>query len=195
MTQLFFASGNPGKVRELRELLSDINIVSLIEHPLDMPPETEETFEGNALAKARFVSQTLGISALGDDSGLVIDALGGAPGVYSARYAEGTDMDRCQAVLNALGDNKKRTARFVCAMAWVKPKDEEGKIPAPIVVTGRCEGSITHAPSGTNGFGYDPIFALQDGRIMAELSSDEKNLCSHRARALQLIVPYLRGLI
>ena len=182
MMRLVFASSNLGKVKEVQAILAGVRVETLQDHPeVIMPPETEPTFEGNARLKAEHVSQVLGVPALADDSGLEVDALHGAPGVISARYGPGTDADRTQKLLTELRDvpDEARTARFRCAMAFSVPGE-------PTQMTeGTCEGSIARSPRGTGGFGYDPVFVLTlDQRTMAELTPEEKNTCSHRARAL-----------
>lgn len=190
--RLIIATGNPGKAREFRALLGDqIQVETLADHPeLTMPPESGETFEDNALVKARFVMDALHLPTLADDSGLVVDALDGAPGVHSARYIEGSDRDRYLALLQALEgiEAPQRTARFVCAMAFVVPDGQA------IAVEGRCEGAILTAPSGEGGFGYDPIFQAENANCaMAELSLQAKSAISHRGEAVQSILPHLQG--
>ena len=197
---LILATRNQGKVRELRDPLArfGFDVQSL---PEDFP-EIEEngtTFEENALIKARAVANALGVAAAADDSGLEVDALGGAPGVYSARYSEdwpaveGESKDernnrKLLAELEGV-PAEKRTARFRCCMALVIPGGEE------IVVSGAWEGSIGFKKAGANGFGYDPLFNLEDipGKRMAELVPEEKNAISHRRRALDDLVAKLQG--
>ncbi len=188
--RMVFATGNEGKASELRTLLPELDVESLAAYPLlTMPPETGETFEANALAKAQFVSETLGVSVMADDSGLEVDALAGAPGVRSARYAPGSDRDRCEQLLKDLAGVRSlegRRARFVCALAFVWPGGSE-------VVRGVVWGHILFGGRGEGGFGYDPIFQPEgDTRSMAELSLEEKNACSHRAAALRQILPMVR---
>lgn len=193
MTTLVLATGNPGKAREVRALLPEVTVQTLADHPsIEMPPEVAETFEGNAVAKAAHVAEVLGVPVLADDSGLEVDALDGAPGVRSARYAEGTDEDRYVKLLGAMAEvpDAARTARFRCAMAFVVPGGET------TIEQGACEGRIGRRARGDGGFGYDPVFVvgsedLEAGRTMAELSSDEKNAISHRGRALAAIRPAL----
>ena len=185
---LFLATGNPGKAREVRALLPNVQVLTLAERPLPMPEETGVTFEENAVLKAEFAAARLGMPALADDSGLEVDALGGAPGVRSARYAEGTDADRWRKLLAALGESEDRSARFVCALALARPNQ------APRVVRGTCEGRIAAAPDGEGGFGYDPIFEVEPGRTMARLSPEEKNRRSHRGAALRALLPELNQL-
>lgn len=189
---LVFATTNQGKLTELRALLGPSWIVK---SAADFPqlPDVEEdrdTFEGNAAKKAHAFAQALGLWALADDSGLCVDALHGGPGVFSARYGASDDAR----IARLLGDLKQvpdaqRTARFVCAMALAGPRGEER------ATRGACEGRIGYEPRGTNGFGYDPIFYLADGRSMAELSTDEKSAISHRGAAFRLIVPQIEALV
>jgi XTP/dITP diphosphohydrolase len=192
--RLLFATTNAGKLRELRGLVGDaVEVVSLA----DLPPlpdvvEDEGTLEGNALKKAREYARATGLPALADDSGLFVDALGGRPGVHSARYAPGDDRARYEKLLTELSGvpDEKRTASFRCALALVKPGGGESK-----VEVGRCEGRIGHAPSGTHGFGYDPVFIVSDkGRTMAELAAEEKSAVSHRGAAFRMMKPHLLGL-
>lgn len=159
---------------------------------LIFPPETGETFAANARAKALHVTAETGLPALADDSGLLVDALDGAPGVYSARYGgpDANDADRYTLLLTTLRDAppKARTARFVAVVALSLP---DGTV---IDAESRLEGAIADAPRGTNGFGYDPVFLVGDtGRTLAELTDDEKNGLSHRARALAALRPRLRA--
>jgi XTP/dITP diphosphohydrolase len=187
---LILATGNPGKAREVQALLPNVTVETLADHPeVLMPPEDGETFADNARLKAEHVARVLGVPALADDSGLVVEALGGAPGVRSARYAPGSDRDRCLALLAAMAEvpDGARAAHFACAMAFARPG-------APTEVTsGRCAGDIGHAMVGEGGFGYDPIFVVRgaDGRTMAQHTAAEKNAISHRARALAAMRPHL----
>ncbi len=187
--RLVLATANPGKAVEIRAALPGVIVETLADHPtLTSPVEDGVTFIDNARIKAEAAANRLGVPALADDSGLAVDALNGEPGVLSARYAEGTDVDRFQKLLAALRDvpDEARTARFVCAMAFIRPG-------APAVFTeGHCEGRIRRTPQGTGGFGYDPVFELPDGRTMAQLDADEKNEISHRGRALRALLPILQ---
>lgn len=180
------ATTNAGKLVEIRHALEGLGLtlLSLADLPA-APPVTEDaaTFEGNARKKARHYAEWSGRITLADDSGLVVEALGGRPGVHSARYAgEGaTDEDNRQKLLREMKDipEGKRAAAFVCAMVLVLPGGKEW------TVEGRCEGRITLAPKGTNGFGYDPLFFYPPlNRTTAELSLEEKNRISHRGKAL-----------
>ena len=194
---LVIATGNRGKLREFQALLGDlpVRLISAYEAGVtDFPPEVGATFVENARAKAAFVAQATGLPALADDSGLVVDALDGAPGVLSARYCgpDATDEDRWRRVLHLLDDvpAERRTASFVAVVAFAYPNGKEYE------EEGILEGRIAREARGTNGFGYDPIF-LVDGtdRTLAEMNDDEKNVISHRARALAAILPTLHTLV
>ncbi|WP_375743747.1 RdgB/HAM1 family non-canonical purine NTP pyrophosphatase [Corallococcus interemptor] len=193
--KLLFATGNAGKLRELRALVGDaVEVVSLKDLPaVPEPVEDGATFEENAVKKAREYSEATGLPALADDSGLCVDALDGRPGVLSARYAPGSDKDRYEKLLADLADvpEEKRTASFRCALALVTGRGDEAR-----VEVGRCEGLILRAPKGANGFGYDPVFQVEGegGRSMAELAPEEKSRVSHRARAFQLMRRHLLAL-
>ncbi|WP_434300805.1 RdgB/HAM1 family non-canonical purine NTP pyrophosphatase [Corallococcus exiguus] len=193
--KLLFATGNAGKLRELRALVGDaVEVVSLKDlPPVPEPVEDGATFEENAVKKAREYSLATGLPALADDSGLCVDSLDGQPGVLSARYAPGDDKARYEKLLTELADvpDEKRTASFRCALALVTGKGDEAR-----VEVGRCEGVILRAPKGTNGFGYDPVFQVEGegGRSMAELAPEEKSRVSHRARAFQLMRRHLLAL-
>jgi XTP/dITP diphosphohydrolase len=183
--RLLLATRNDHKLTEIRAVLAATNLDVMLDDLRAFPelpelPETGDTFVANALQKARFVFEHTGITALADDSGLEVDALGGAPGVYSKRFSpEGIDAANNRLLLERLAGVTKRTARFRCVLALVGPDGER-------TAEGRCEGTIAMAPSGAGGFGYDPLFLPFDapGRAMAELAMDEKNAISHRGRAL-----------
>lgn len=187
MKEVIIATKNPGKAREFEHIFSSRGIT--VRTLLDFPeiPEVEETgttFEENATLKAEAVSKALGKMVIGDDSGLIVDALEGRPGIYSARYAgePKNDQSNTDKVLSELEGTpeKKRSARFYCALAVAVPGQET------ITVSGTCEGRILEERRGSNGFGYDPVFYVpKKGLAMAELSSDEKNKISHRANALK----------
>lgn len=194
---LVIGTRNRGKFREIAAILAPLE-VDLV--PLDafddVPavPETGETFEANARAKALGYARATDRWALADDSGLVVDALGGAPGVRSARYGgeQGDDAANNAALMRALADHPPETwtARFRCVMALATPD----RVLA--VTEGTCEGVITDTPAGSNGFGYDPHFSLPDhGRTMAQLPPQEKNRISHRARALAAMKDRLAALL
>ncbi len=186
MTTLVLATANPHKTEEIRQVLSDFDI-ELLARPDDVPDvdETADTLEGNALLKARALASATGVPALADDTGLFIDALGGAPGVHSARYAGdgATFEDNVDKVLAQLEDVSppERTARFRTVVALANPDGTSWW------VEGVLEGTILPGRTGQHGFGYDPIFAPVDGggRSLAELSADEKNALSHRGHALR----------
>jgi XTP/dITP diphosphohydrolase len=192
------ATSNEGKVLELRQLLASVplELVTLkhvLGHPLAVP-EDGDTFEANAIQKAKAVCVATGLCALADDSGLEVDALGGRPGVRSARFAHdrATDAENNAALLRALAEVEQRTARFRCVLALVSP----WALDDVRLAEGRCEGSIARVPRGSGGFGYDPLFVVeQSGRAMAELSEAEKNEVSHRARAAKALAPMLLGLL
>lgn len=182
------ATGNAGKLAEMRALLAELPVAirGLAEYPgIVLPPEGED-YTANAVAKARAASRQAGLPALGDDSGLEVDALGGRPGVHSARYGGAglDDRGRVALLLRELQGVplSRRTARFVCVVALVTP---EG---ATLTARGSCEGRILEAPRGAGGFGYDPVFA-PEGRAasMAELGAEEKNALSHRGRAVSAL--------
>jgi XTP/dITP diphosphohydrolase len=195
MTKLLVATTNPGKLAEYRELLRDLPVALTYlrdEGIADEIPETGTTFEANAHLKAQGYAQLSGLPTLADDSGLEVDALGGEPGVYSARYGDrANDAERSALVLEKLAGAPKaqRTARFVCVIAVALPDGRSFE------ARGTVEGIIANAPRGTNGFGYDPIFELADGITMAELPAHHKNAISHRAVAARAIRPQLASSI
>ncbi|MFP5114445.1 XTP/dITP diphosphatase [Bacillaceae bacterium C204] len=187
MKEVIIATKNPGKAREFEHIFSSrgITVLTLLDFP-EIPEvdETGTTFEENAALKAEAVSKALGKMVIGDDSGLIVDALEGRPGIYSARYAgePKNDDNNTDKVLSELEEapEEKRSARFYCALAVAVPGQET------ITVSGTCEGRILEERRGSNGFGYDPVFYVPEkGLAMAELSSDEKNKISHRANALK----------
>lgn len=196
--QLIIATQNAHKLDEFAQLLPEINLCSLCEYPsFVMPPETGDTFLDNSIIKSTAVYRHTNLISLADDSGLAVDALNGAPGVRSARYAPGSDRDRYIALLKALAGVQERAARFVACLSIVGlpsslelPPDtfrEEGVVYA----FGEVHGTIAEAPRGENGFGYDPVFQLADGTTMAEVSSVEKQMQSHRAIAARKLSPLL----
>jgi XTP/dITP diphosphohydrolase len=194
MQKILIATTNQGKIGEIREVMADIPVewVSLVDVGLgDMDvEETGDTFAANALLKANAYSKASGLTSLADDSGIAVDALDGAPGIYSARYGPNPQA-RNEKLLNVLKDvpHEKRTAQFVSVIALVT---RDG---ITITTEGIVEGHVAPEPCGTNGFGYDPVFLLDDGRTMAELSSVEKNAISHRGRALAKLHPILGCMI
>lgn len=200
MIKLLVATNNPGKVREYSELLADLHVPLAITFPAQEElslevDESGETFEDNARIKALAYAQASGLLTLADDSGLEVDALGGAPGVRSARYGgpEASDADRYRKLLAALAGvpASRRSARFRCVVALAQP---DGTV---YTAAGTCEGEIGCAPRGDHGFGYDPIFIVagHGGQTMAELPPELKNRISHRARAIVAARPILARLL
>lgn len=191
---LVLATGNRGKVSEMAELLQPLGLQVRPQTELGVAPakETGLSFIENAVLKARHAAAVTGLPALADDSGLEVDALNGAPGIYSARYAgvDGDDAANNEKLLRALTSvaAEARGARFRCAIALLRHETD----PMPLIATGTWEGHLLDAPRGSNGFGYDPLF-LPHGldRTSAELEKTEKNRLSHRARALQQLVALL----
>ena len=189
------ASGNPGKIREIGALLAPLAIALLPQKELRIVEADEPypTFLENALAKARHASRVAALPALADDSGLCVDALGGAPGVHSAYYAghegdrETRDRRNNALLLKNLAD--ERSAYYCCVMVLVRRPDD----PRPLVAEGVWRGEIARAPRGSGGFGYDPLFLLPDGRTAAELDPAEKNRVSHRGIAAAKLLELLRA--
>jgi XTP/dITP diphosphohydrolase len=183
--RLVLASRNPHKLRELGPLLEPNELVAL-PGGVELPPEDGATFEENALGKARAAAAATGETAVADDSGIEAAALGGAPGVRSARFAgeNATDEENLAKLLREVPPDGDTRVAYVCALAMVHPGGTEA------LVEGRCEGRLTHEPRGSGGFGYDPAFvpADQDGRTMAELSPEEKHAISHRGRAARALM-------
>ena len=192
--KIVFATGNAGKMREIREILADMDleVVSMAEIGADIEiEENGATFEENAVIKARAIGKVCGEIVLADDSGLEVDHLNREPGIYSARYmGEDTPYSiKNASIIQRLEGvpREERTARFVCAIAAVFPDGEE------VVTHGEREGWIDYEEKGSNGFGYDPIFSVPEfGRTTAELSDEEKNSVSHRGRALRKMKDELR---
>ena len=187
-TQLVLASHNAGKLKELQAMLGDsVQLRSIGEFSNVEPEETGLSFVENAILKARNAARISGLPALADDSGLAVDFLGGAPGIYSARYADGQgDAANNAKLLDALKDvpEAERGAQFVCVLALVRHADD----PLPILCEGLWHGRILTQASGDHGFGYDPLFWVPSRDCSsAELSPNEKNLISHRARAMDLL--------
>ncbi|MFR9805404.1 RdgB/HAM1 family non-canonical purine NTP pyrophosphatase [Pseudonocardia sp. RS010] len=194
--KVLLATRNAGKLVELRRLAegSGVEVLGLADVP-EFPeaPETGATFAENALAKARDAAAATGLPSVADDSGLAVDALNGMPGVLSARWAgrHGDDLANLNLLLGQLGDvpDERRGAAFVCAAALVVPGGSEE------VVHGEWRGRLVHAPRGSNGFGYDPIFVPEgEARTSAELSPAEKDAASHRGRAFRALLPHLEAL-
>lgn len=194
--QLVLATGNAGKLRELREILAPwrVEVRPLSEFTRSAAEETGLSFVENAILKARFAAQVSGLPAIADDSGLEVDALGGAPGIRSARYAgegAGDDANNTRLLREMQGvRDAARGARYRCAMVYVARPDD----PTPLVCEASWEGRIATAPRGTGGFGYDPLFFVAGtDRTAAEFASDEKNRVSHRGQALRRLVAALGG--
>ncbi|MFH8370294.1 RdgB/HAM1 family non-canonical purine NTP pyrophosphatase [Streptomyces sp. NPDC018031] len=197
--RLVLATRNAGKITELRAILTDaglgVELVGADAYP-EIPDvkETGTTFAENALLKAHALAQATGLPAVADDSGLCVDVLGGAPGIFSARWAgrHGDDKANLDLLLAQLSDiaDGKRAAHFACAAALALPDGRER------VVEGRLEGTLRHAPSGSGGFGYDPVLQpLGETRTCAELTPEEKNAISHRGKAFRALAPVVRELL
>ncbi|GIO04870.1 non-canonical purine NTP pyrophosphatase [Brevibacillus reuszeri] len=192
--RVVLATRNQGKVKEFNRLFADLGWEGISLAEFEGVPEViedGETFEANAMKKAIEISTYLNLPALGDDSGLEVDALDGRPGVYSARYAgeDATDEKNWRKLLDELDGvpMERRTARFRCTIAFVVPGSE------PVITTGSCEGLIAKEPKGTNGFGYDPVFYIPElDKMMAQLLPEEKNQISHRARAMNHLLEALK---
>lgn len=218
--KIVVATHNEGKLVEIRSILdemlgadaADVELVSAGSLHLEDPVETGVTFQENAVLKARFVAGETGLPAIADDSGLIVDVMGAAPGIFSARWSgvHGDDAANNQLLLAQIADipDEQRTARFRCAAALVVPEDDgaDGVNTFHETVTiGEMPGIIVRHPHGEHGFGYDPIFmpddqparAIEDGELMtsAQMSADEKNAISHRGKALRALVPALQELI
>ncbi|MHC0065289.1 RdgB/HAM1 family non-canonical purine NTP pyrophosphatase [Nostoc sp. UIC 10890] len=187
MTKLLVvATGNPGKLREMQAYLENSGWeLTLKPEELEIE-ETGETFAANACLKASQIAKATGNWAIADDSGLQVDALNGSPGVYSARYAK-TDSERIARILSELGNEENRQAQFVCAVAIARP---DGAI--ILQSEGICRGEILHAPRGDSGFGYDPIFYVQELQLtFAEMTKELKRSISHRGKAFKALLPQL----
>ena len=191
MTSIVLASGNRGKLRELSQLMAPMGFEVTPQGTLGLetPPETGTTFESNALLKARFAAERSGLPALADDSGIEVDALGGRPGVFSARYAgEGaSDDENLRKMLRELQGVplERRTARYQCVIVLVQNARDEH----PVIARGTWEGRIGLTPRGTGGFGYDPIFVPAGlSCTAAEMTAEQKNAVSHRGQALRELV-------
>ncbi len=187
---IVFATGNAHKLQEINEIAQGTDIEFILPPDDFNPIEDGKTFEENSLIKAREAAHVSGNVSLADDSGLCVEALGGAPGIHSARYAQ-TAQARIDKLLGVLKDETNRKAKFVCAMTLV---DKDGNI--LFQTRGECQGEISYTQSGTNGFGYDPVFLTKDTeykKTMAEMSEEEKNEISHRGRALRKVLEYLNN--
>ncbi|MFJ3459204.1 XTP/dITP diphosphatase [Scandinavium goeteborgense] len=195
MQKVVLATGNAGKVRELASLLNDfgLDVVAQTELNVESVEETGLTFIENAILKARHAAKVTGLPAIADDSGLAVDVLGGAPGIYSARYAgeDASDQQNLEKLLVALKDvpDDKRQAQFHCVLVYMRHAED----PTPLVCHGSWPGVMTREAAGNGGFGYDPIFFVPDvGKTAAELSREEKIAVSHRGQALKLLLEALR---
>ncbi|MCE9678040.1 RdgB/HAM1 family non-canonical purine NTP pyrophosphatase [Shewanella sp. AS1] len=195
MNNIVLASGNKGKLKEFSEILSEFGIEVLPQSQLNVQevPETGTTFVENAIIKARHAAQVTGLPAIADDSGLEVDLLQGAPGIYSARYAgeNAKDQDNYLKLLEALKENPApRHGRFQCVLVYMRHSAD----PTPIISQASWEGTIGFEARGDNGHGYDPIFIPENHSCSAaELSSDEKNALSHRGKAMQLLLAQLKA--
>ncbi|MCH8532151.1 MAG: RdgB/HAM1 family non-canonical purine NTP pyrophosphatase [Saccharospirillum sp.] len=201
MTNWVLASGNAGKLREFNRLLSPLGIEVQAQGDFDVEDadETGLSFIENAILKARHAAAHTGLPALADDSGIEIDALNGAPGIYSARYSamkggEGGDKANIDQVLRELAEkpDAARTARFQCVLAFMRHATD----PSPLIVQRAWEGEILDAPVGQGGFGYDPVFYVpEQGCTAAELDAEVKNRLSHRGQAIAALLPQLHALL
>lgn len=188
MSEIVLASGNIGKLRELSQILAPLGLKLIAQSDLGVP-EAEETglsFVENAIIKARNAARHSGLPAIADDSGIEVDALHGAPGIYSSRYAgpDASDTENIEALLTAMHDvpEHERTARFQCVVVFMRHADD----PTPLICQGSWQGQILHAPLGDDGFGYDPVFwVAETDCTAAELSAEQKHAISHRGKAMR----------
>lgn len=195
-SRVVLATGNAGKRAEFAEMLPDLTLLTLRDIGVEDIPEPHADFVRNAAVKARACAERSGLPALADDSGLAVDALLGAPGVFSARFggAHGDDAGNRRRLLDALQgvSAARRGARFRCVLVLADPRGPLGD--EVLVAQGLVEGCIANAPRGGGGFGYDPLFVpLGSSRTLAEMSGEEKSTCSHRGRAVRAIAPSLRS--
>ena len=190
--RIVMASRNQHKVQELARVLA-LHTIEPLPEGVELPPEDGDTFTANALIKARAAASATGSTALADDSGIVVPALGGAPGVWSARYAgpDATDEENLGKLIEEMSGQDDRRAAYVCVLALVAPDGEER------IFEGRCEGRLARVPRGTRGFGYDPAFIPDDleapERTMAEIEPAQKDAISHRGRAARALLAVLRN--
>ncbi|WP_199271622.1 RdgB/HAM1 family non-canonical purine NTP pyrophosphatase [Paraglaciecola sp. L3A3] len=203
LNKLVLATGNQGKVKELSSMLADLgmDVLAQSEFNVSEVAETGSTFVENAIIKARHAAKITGLPAIADDSGLAVNALGGAPGVYSARYSydpttdkEVTDQSNIVKLLTEMADVPagKRQARFLCVLVFMRHSDD----PTPIICQGEWAGEITTVQHGENGFGYDPVFWVAEKNCSsAQLTKEQKNALSHRGQALQQLVVQLKNLL
>jgi len=191
--KLVLASGNPGKIREIARLLAPLGLEIVPQGEFGVAPAEEPfaTFVENALAKARHASAATGLPAVADDSGICVAALGGAPGVYSARYAgeSASDEENNARLLRELSEFSDRRAHYYCVIVMIRHADD----PQPIIAEGEWHGEIVREPRGTRGFGYDPLFLdCKSGRTGAELAPAQKNRVSHRGKAMRKLLRALK---
>ncbi|KAF7771986.1 XTP/dITP diphosphohydrolase [Pseudoalteromonas citrea] len=193
--RIVLATGNQGKVKELAVMLSELNIdiVPQSQFNVSEVAETGTTFVENAIIKARHAAKETGLPAIADDSGIEVDALNGAPGVYSARYAgtNVTDQDNIDKLLHELAGNAERIARFWCVLVYIRHEHD----PTPIICQASWEGEITQTQQGREGFGYDPVFYVpSEGCTSAQLTKDQKNALSHRGQALKMLLAQFKAI-
>lgn len=194
LSKIVVASGNAHKIDEIRAVLpASLELLSLADFSIAAPPETALTFVENAIIKARHAARMSGLPAIADDSGLEVDCLAGQPGIYSSRYAgeDATDADNNAKLLAALAGvpAHNRAAKFQCVIVFMRHE----KDPTPVIASGTLKGEIMQAPSGDNGFGYDPLFLVPSlGKTVAELPAATKNRISHRALALAQLITLLQ---
>ena len=191
--KIVLASGNAGKVKEFTRLFAERNVTIIPQKELGVKdvPETGTTFVENAIIKARHAARETGLPAIADDSGLVVNALGGAPGIYSARYAgeNAQDSDNIEKLLSTLSTSQDRRAHFFCMLVFMRHQDD----PVPLISEGYWHGTITHEISGTGGFGYDPVFHVPSHNCTAaELDRQVKNSISHRGQAMSFLLEKMR---
>ncbi|MGQ8365202.1 XTP/dITP diphosphatase [Glaciecola sp. 1036] len=196
MQQIVLASGNKGKLAEFSSMFEPYNISVLpqSEFSISDADETGLSFVENAIIKARHASEQANLPAIADDSGLVVDALNGGPGIYSARYAgeHGNDQANYEKLLANLTDNQNRKAKFLCVLVFMRHAED----PEPIICQGEWHGEITQTPFGNGGFGYDPVFYVPEQKCTAaELDKAVKNQISHRGQALRALMQKLHGII
>lgn len=191
---LVLATRNQGKINEMRPMLEvlGLNLINQADTDIPSPVEDGATFVENALIKARAVALATGLPSIADDSGLVVPTLGGAPGIFSARYAgpDATDAQNNQKLLSALADQSDRSAHFFCCMVFLKHAGD----PTPLIASGQWQGEILMEPRGQGGFGYDPLFWVPDqGRSAAELAKETKNKISHRGNACAALLQLMQA--
>ena len=187
--KIVFATGNSHKLKEINEISKGSGVEFILPPEGFNPVENGNTFEENSLIKAKEANRVSGSISLADDSGLCVEALNGAPGLYSARYA-GSQKEKIEKILKELENHSNRKAKFVCVMTLLNKKGEIMHIS-----TGECHGSIALTRSGKNGFGFDPVFIVDGGNLtMADLSEEEKNQVSHRGKALRDMLTYIQSI-